>query len=213
MEKGVKIYPFSIEKLSESNARYWFHVMESQLKAQFSWGAIEYYHEIGKDEFSKILRQDVEWFKVNLKADMIIQQGLSPTTILEVKDQWNAGLKWDRLKEIFLKSSNTKKAMKLMKMANWSWNPAMNEREAFRELNQLGEELIDMNGSEMISVKELIVNLSYGPPEVDRREQKENQCLHRRKSHRPCESSEPEAWKYGGYQRVHACFRGYILAV
>lgn len=156
-EKGVKIYPFSIEKLSESNARYWFHVMESQLKAQFSWGAIEYYHEIGKDEFSKILRQDVEWFKVNLKADMIIQQGLSPTTILEVKDQWNAGLKWDRLKEIFLKSSNTKKAMKLMKMANWTWNPAMNEREAFRELNQLGEELIDMNGSEMISVKELIV--------------------------------------------------------
>ena len=33
----------------------------------------------------------------------------------------------------------------------------MNEKETFRELNQLREEFINMNGSEMISVKELIV--------------------------------------------------------
>lgn len=156
-EKGIKIYPFTIEKLSEDNARYWFHEMEHQLRVQFSWQAIEYYQEIGNEKFSRILSNNTEWSKIDLKADTIIRQGLSPTTVLEVKDQRNAGLKWDRLKEMFLKSSNTKKAMKLMKMANWSWNPAINEKEAFRELNQLGEEFIDMNGSEMISVKELVV--------------------------------------------------------
>ncbi|BCR88813.1 uncharacterized protein ACHE_50011A [Aspergillus chevalieri] len=157
-EKGIKIYPFTIDKLCEENARYWFHVMENQLKAQFSWEAIEYYHEVGRKEFSTILREDVEWFKINLKADMIIEQGLQPVTILDIKDLDNAGLKWDRLKEIFLKSSNAKKAMKLMKMANWTWDSTrMNEKEAYREIKQLGKEFVDMNGGNKITIEELVV--------------------------------------------------------
>ena len=157
-ENGIKIYQFPIDRLNEENARYWFHVMENQLKAQFSWEAIEYYHEVGRAEFNKILKEDMDWFKINLKANMIVQQGLSPATILEIKDQETAGLKWDRLKEMFLKSSNTRKAMKLMKMSSWTWdNTRMNEKEAFREINQLGEEFIDMNNSEMVNIRELIV--------------------------------------------------------
>jgi len=37
----------------------------------------------------------MDWFKVDLNADSIIEQGLTPMTILEVKDQPNAGAKWD----------------------------------------------------------------------------------------------------------------------
>lgn len=156
-EKGIKIHPFTIDKLCEENARHWFHMMENQLKAQFSWEAIECYHEVGREEFNKIL-EDVEWFKINLKADMIIEQGLQPTTILYIKDLGNAGLKWDRLKEMFLKPSNANNPMRLMKMANWTWDPArMNEKEAYQEIKQLGKEFIDMNGSNKITVEELIV--------------------------------------------------------
>lgn len=157
-ENGIKIYQFSIEKLNEENARYWFHAMEKQLKVQFCWQTIQYYYEVGSSRYGSIISEDMDWFKIDLKADSIIEQGLMPATILEVKDQPNAGSKWDCLKEMFLKSSNTKKAMKLMKMANWTWDQSkLNEKEAFREIDQLGEEFIDMNGSEMISIKELIV--------------------------------------------------------
>lgn len=30
--KAIKIYPFSIEKLNEDNARYWFHSIEKQMR-------------------------------------------------------------------------------------------------------------------------------------------------------------------------------------
>jgi hypothetical protein len=157
-ENGIKIYQFSIEKLNEENARYWFHAMEKQLKVQFCWQSIQYYYEVGSARYGLIIGDDMDWFKIDLKADSIIEQGLTPATILEVKDKLNAGSKWDYLKGTFLKSSNTKKAMKLMKMANWTWDQSrLNEREAFREIDQLGEEFIDMNGGEMISIKELIV--------------------------------------------------------
>lgn len=45
-----------------------------------------------------------------------------------------------------------------MKMASWTWdNSRLNEKEAFREINQLGEEFIDMNNSEMVNIRELLV--------------------------------------------------------
>ncbi|ODM15555.1 hypothetical protein SI65_09158 [Aspergillus cristatus] len=157
-ENGIKIYQFSIDRLNEENARYWFHTMEKQLKVQFCWQTIEYFYEVGSARYSSIIGNDMDWFKIDLKADSIIEQGLTPATILEVKDQPNAGSKWNCLKEMFLKSSNTKKAMKLMKMASWTWDQSrLNEKDAFREINQLGEEFIDMNGSEMVSIRELIM--------------------------------------------------------
>ena len=157
-ENGIKIYQFSIDRLNEENARYWFHTMEKQLKVQFCWQTIQYYYEVGNVKYGSIIGEDMDWFKIDLKADSIIEQGLTPATILEVKDQPNAGSKWDCLKEMFLKSSNTKKAMKLMKMASWTWdNSRLNEKDAFREINRLGEEFIDMNNSEMVNIRELIV--------------------------------------------------------
>ena len=37
----IKIYYFSIDKLSEDNTRYQFHVIEKQLRTQYTWQAIE----------------------------------------------------------------------------------------------------------------------------------------------------------------------------
>jgi len=133
-EAGIKIYQFTIDKLSEENARYWFHMMEKQLKVQFCWQAIEYYYEVGSAKYGSIIRNDMDWFRIDLKADSIIEQGLSPATILEVKGQLNAGSKWDYLKERFLRSTNTMKAMKLMQITSWSRNHVMKTREALEEL-------------------------------------------------------------------------------
>lgn len=158
MEKAIKIYPFSIERLSEDNARYWFHAVEKQMKIQFCWQAIEFFGRVGGKEYSAALHDDKDWFKLDLKADAIIEHGLSPSTVLEVRDLPNVGQKWEYLKKTFLKSSNTRKAMKLMKMANWTWNSSvMNEKEGFREISQICEEFNDMNGGDMVTTKELLV--------------------------------------------------------
>ncbi|ODM22594.1 hypothetical protein SI65_00183 [Aspergillus cristatus] len=156
-ETGIKIYSFTIEKLNEENAQYWFYAMESQLKVQFAWQAIEYYYEVGKEEYNRIRKDHMKWTKVDMKADMIIQQGLTPTIILEIKDLPNVGVKWDYLKEAYLKSSNAMKAMQLMKMANWHQGPNVNAKDAYREIEQLGHELVDMNGSKKIDIDELVV--------------------------------------------------------
>lgn len=154
-ESGIKIYAFSIDALNEDNARYWFHAMEKQLKGQFSWQAIEYYQEVGNMVYTSVLKESTEWYKIDLKADMIIEKGLSPSTILEVKTQPNAGRKWDYLKKTFMKSSNTRKALKLMKMANWTWDQTKNEREAYREIKQMAEEFTEMNGGKTINIDDL----------------------------------------------------------
>ncbi|BCR89754.1 uncharacterized protein ACHE_50952A [Aspergillus chevalieri] len=93
--------------------------MESQLKVQFAWQAIDYYYEVGKETYNQIRKDNLKWTKVDMKADMIIQQGLTPTIALEIKDLPNVGAKWDYLKEAYPKSSNAMKPMQLMKMANW----------------------------------------------------------------------------------------------
>ena len=49
-EPAIKIYPFSIDKLEEDNARYWFHAIEKQMRLQYCWQAIQYYQDIGDQE-------------------------------------------------------------------------------------------------------------------------------------------------------------------
>ena len=157
-EKGIKIYPFSIEKLSENNARYWFHAIEKQLKIQFSWQAIERYDEIGAAAYGRLISENMKWYKVNLKAETIIEQGLSARTVLEMKGFANAGSKWDYLKKAFLKSTNARKALKLMRMTNWTWDSQrMNEKEAFHEIQMLADEFVDMNNSKQVSIDELVI--------------------------------------------------------
>ena len=156
-EKPIKIYSFSIDKLCEDNARYWFHAMGKQLRGQYAWQAIQFYAKVGKDEYAQILSRKHNWYRVDLKADMIIENGLSPSTVLDVKTQPNAGQKWEYLKKTFMETSNTRKALKLMRMANWTWDQSKNEREAYRELKQMAEEFTEMNGSRTINIDELTV--------------------------------------------------------
>ena len=114
--KPVKIYPFTIDKLSEENARYWFHTIQKQMMAQHVWEAIEMHAEVGNEEYMAGLSEMASWREVDLRADMIIEHGLTSTTVVEVKDQLNAGEKWEHLKRKFLKSSRTRKMMKLMNL-------------------------------------------------------------------------------------------------
>ena len=71
-----------------------------------------------------------------MQVDMIIEMGLTPATTLEIKDQRNAGQKWEYLKKRFLKSSSTKKMMKLMRIFTSVWDKSKhNEKEFYHVYN------------------------------------------------------------------------------
>ena len=84
--KLIKIYHFSINKLSEDNTRYWFHVIEKQLRTQYAWQAIELHARIRNEAYTDRLVRKSNWQWINMKADMIIEIGLTLSTVLEVKD-------------------------------------------------------------------------------------------------------------------------------
>ena len=35
-EKPIKVYPFTVDKLSEENTRYWFYTIKQQLRIQYT---------------------------------------------------------------------------------------------------------------------------------------------------------------------------------
>ena len=121
-EKPIKIYSFSIDKLCEDNARYWFSMIKDQLNAQACWDVVEFYQAVGEDTFNSIIQMDKDWNRINLKAMMVMNVGLNKSTKMEVSKYHHARRRWSHLKEKFLKSSNSKKANKLMRMSNWTWN-------------------------------------------------------------------------------------------
>ena len=129
--KPIKIYSFSTDKLSEDNARYWFHVIEKQLRTQYAWQAIELHTRIGNEAYADRLVRKPNWHRVDMQADMIIEMGLTPATTLEIKDQRNAGEKWEYLKKRFLKSSSTKKMMKLMRIFTSVWDESKHDEKEF----------------------------------------------------------------------------------
>ena len=78
-------------------------------------------------------------------------------TILEIKDMNLAGDRWTYLREKFLTPNNAMKAMKLMQMANWTWDRSTKALKAWTELKQLGMEFIEMNGSETIRIMDILL--------------------------------------------------------
>ena len=154
----IKIYHFSIDKLSEDNARYWFHAIEKQLRTQYAWQAIELHARIRSEAYAERLVRKSNWQRIDMKADMIIEMGLTPSTVLEVKDQRNAGEKWQYLKKRFLKSSNTKKMLKLMRIFTSMWDESKhNEKEFYHALKQMFVEFKEMNGNNKIGLDDLCI--------------------------------------------------------
>ena len=91
-----------------------------------------------------------------MQADIIIEMGLAPTTILVVKDQQNAREKWEYLKKRFLKSSSMWKMMKLMRICTWTWDETKHdEKEAWQEFKQMLEEYKEMNGGDRLGIDDL----------------------------------------------------------
>ena len=119
-EKPIKIYSFSVDKLNEGNTRYWFYIIKQQLRTQYALQAIQLYNKVGQDEYIQILDKDTGWNCVDMKATIIIEVGLTLSTIISTKCYKTAGDKWDYLRERYLQSTKTCKATKLMKMASWS---------------------------------------------------------------------------------------------
>lgn len=70
-------------------ATFWFYAMEKQMRAQRSWQAIEFYHEIAEEAFEFIKNEVIDWLKVDLKGDVTIETGQSPTTAMEAKAHHN----------------------------------------------------------------------------------------------------------------------------
>lgn len=104
------------------------------------------------------MKRSDRWQKVDLKADTIMEKGLSSTVMFEVDNLKLAGEKWDYLKKRFLKSTNSTKAMMLMKMSTWTWNHTkQNEIEGFYELKRMGKDSIEMNGGHNIDLNELLI--------------------------------------------------------
>ena len=154
----IKIYHFSIDKLSEDNARYWFHAIEKQLRTQYAWQAIELHARIRSEAYADRLVRKSNWQWIDMKADMIIKMGLTPSMILEVKDQWNAGEKWQYLKKRFLKSSSIKKMIKLMRIFISMWDESKhNKKEFYHMLKQMFVEFKEMNGDNKIGLDDLCI--------------------------------------------------------
>lgn len=58
-----------------------------------------------------------DWKMVNLKADMILEKGLSSNTMHEIDDLGTAYEKWTYLKNQFLRATNSMKAMAFSTLA------------------------------------------------------------------------------------------------
>lgn len=144
--KGIKVYSFEIEKLREENARYWFRSMKKQLESQCAWKAIEYCQDIGVKAFREEM-SDQGWKMANLKADVIIEKGLSSNTVLEVDDLGTAYEKWMYLRNRFLRATNSMKAMAFSTLATWVWDRSKrNMIEDYFEFKGKLKEFAEMNG-------------------------------------------------------------------
>ena len=118
----AKIHSFTIDPLCEGNARYWFQTMAAQMEFQYAWQAIVSYQTKGAIGHQESIQRSSKWRMIEMKAKMILAKGLDSSIVLEISDLEFAGEKWKYLKERFLDTSDSMKAIKLMEMATWTWN-------------------------------------------------------------------------------------------
>lgn len=161
-KKPIKIELFSIgklDKLDYENAIYWFDEMKSQLEIQGAWEAIEKYAEVGPKRYEQMISTP-DWERIDLKATLIIDQGLSPNARLEFKSKRNAGQKWGSLKNSFLPSSKIRKmlaVMKLRRMTSWTHAPNQSPMEGWRDFNKIRQEFLLLNEGNTIDIEELSI--------------------------------------------------------
>ena len=153
----AKIYSFTIDPLHEGNARYWFQTMAAQLDFQFAWQAIASYQAKGAVGYRESVQRSGKWRMIEMKAKMILAKGLDSSITLETSDIEFAGEKWKYLKERFLNTSNSMKAIKLMEMATWTWNRDKNLIDSYYEMKQMVKEFIEINGGKNINIDELAI--------------------------------------------------------
>lgn len=156
LEKGIKVYPFEIKKLSEDNARNWFGTMQEELLAQNAWVAVKYCQKVGVDAFLQEREINDDLYMYDLKASMIIRKGLSEEIASDVRQYSSALQKWEYLKERFLRPSNSRKAMKFMELADLGRIERHSELvKGWYEFKAIMMEFIEMNGSSKVEMMDI----------------------------------------------------------
>lgn len=154
----AKIHSFTIDPLCEGNARYWFQTMAAQMEFQYAWQAIVSYQTKGAIGHQESIQRSSKWRMIEMKAKMILAKGLDSSIVLEISDLEFAGEKWKYLKERFLDTSDSMKAIKLMEMATWTWNrDKYSLIEGYYEMKQMVKEFIEINGGKNINIDELAI--------------------------------------------------------
>ena len=139
-----KINSFQISKLSASNARYWFEEMGDQLRLQKAWRAIDTYQKFGGSVFTELRKRYENWDVVNLKAKIIIRQGLNESMKMDCRPIENAGEIWSRLRDDYYQRSNGEFATLIARICGWK-KGNKDILGSLRELERMNEELKDMS--------------------------------------------------------------------
>ena len=112
--------------------------------------------DVGHETFNSVIRSNMDWYMLDMKASMIIEHGLLPHTVLGMRDYSTAGSKWERLRREFLSASSIEKAIRLRTIANWTQNiSAMRADHALDELRRMVNEFVEINGGTNVDVSDL----------------------------------------------------------
>lgn len=144
--KVGKLPHIVIDKLSTENSRYWFHTMEQHLKFLDVWNMIVKYQEKGQFVYQTILRTRHRLQAKDLKARMIMEQGLKNTDVLNAKQFTYAGGVWSYIPRKCLNKSEAEVVQMYMRVLQWKKNPSMSIADSLDEIEQFNFEIEDVAG-------------------------------------------------------------------
>lgn len=142
-----KLPQVNIDKLTQENTRYRIHTMKQTLKFHDAWTAITKYRLIGKHQFQSLVHQKKRWKLMDLKARMIIEQGMKPTDVLNAKKERYAGGVWKYIERRFACKSETEIVQMYMKVIQWKKDPTMTISDSLDQIEQWNNEIEDVAGS------------------------------------------------------------------
>ena len=140
-----KIMPFQIAKLDSSNSRYWFNDMKDQLQLQKVWKAVETYINVGGATFISLRSRYENWETINLKAKMIIRNGLNENQKMDCQPIEDAGEMWQKLLSDYYQRSSGEIATLVARICGWKRTNNKDILGSLRELERMNQEVKDMD--------------------------------------------------------------------
>lgn len=157
-QRPIQVHRAGIKPLDEDNAAFWFYSMEQHMKCLGCWQAISFYESVGETEYQRALDEDKDWERVNLMAEVAIEKEISPTLVLDIRDEPNAPKKWNCLKTMYLLPYGSGRISKLINMFNSMGNEQSDSDEETKQaIHKTVAECVALNGSPNIDVKEILM--------------------------------------------------------